>query len=79
MQLQEEAARRGEDPSGPEAFDSNCITPGTPFMGRLGKHLRFFIRKKMSEDVVWQAPAIVFSGHEVPGGGAGVRAGLGYP
>lgn len=67
LQAQEEARRKGEAIPEGEQFDSNCITPGTPFMARLGRHLRFFIRKKMSEDVVWQAPTVVFSGHEVPG------------
>lgn len=38
-------------------------------MARLGTHLRFFIRKKMSEDSVWQQPNVVFSGHDVPGEG----------
>eukprot|EP00887_Chlorella_sp_A99_P000906 scaffold5.g906.t1 len=64
------AERRGEAPPDPETrFDSNCITPGTPFMARLGAHLRFFVRKRMSEDPVWQAPTVVFSGHDVPGEG----------
>ena len=36
-------------------------------MARLGRYLRFFIRKKMSEDGAWQAPTVIFSGHEVPG------------
>ncbi len=45
-----------------EPFDSNCITPGTEFMARLGKHLRFFIRRKMAEDPLWQKPNVVFSG-----------------
>ncbi|KAJ9516877.1 hypothetical protein QJQ45_027272, partial [Haematococcus lacustris] len=63
-----ERERKGE--ALPEhSFDSNCITPGTPFMDRLGKHLRFFIRRKMSEDPLWQAPTIIFSGHDVPGEG----------
>jgi hypothetical protein len=31
-------------------------------MARLGKHLHFFLRKKMSEDPVWQAPLVIFSG-----------------
>ena len=31
-------------------------------MARLGSHIRFFIRKKMAEDPVWQKPTIVFSG-----------------
>ena len=31
-------------------------------MGRLAGHLRFFFRKKMSEDPAWQKPTIIFSG-----------------
>lgn len=58
-----------EGPQTQEPFDSNCITPGTPFMERLASHLKFFIRHKMSEDTVWQKPRIVFSGHDVPGEG----------
>ena len=50
-------------------FDSNCITPGTPFMARLGAHLRFFVRRKLADDPAWRAPAIVLSGHDVPGEG----------
>ena len=62
MQIENEKVSRGEEAAGPDAFDSNCITPGTPFMQRLGEHLRFFIRKKISEDPAWQVPVIVFSG-----------------
>ena len=65
-----ESKERGEDAgSMAEPFDSNCITPGTPFMERLAEHLRFFIRHKISEDPLWQVPTIVFSGHDVPGEG----------
>lgn len=48
-----------------DAFDSNCITPGTPFMARLGAHLRYFVRKKIAEDPAWQRPHIIFSGDSV--------------
>ena len=64
------AARKGEEqPEGVEVFDSNCITPGTAFMARLGAHLRFFIRHKMKDDPVWQTPRIIFSG--TPAGARG--------
>ncbi len=53
-------------PEGVEVFDSNCITPGTAFMARLGAHLRFFIRHKMKDDPVWQTPRIIFSGAPAP-------------
>ena len=45
-----------------DSFDSNCITPGTPFMARLGAHLRFFVRRKIAEDPAWQRPHVIFSG-----------------
>ncbi len=64
------------EPVPSDPFDSNCITPGTPFMDRLGKHLRFFIRKKKAEDPLWQAPAVVFSGGFVGGGRRGGSWGL---
>lgn len=70
QEAMEAAVRRGEPPPDPDSrFDSNCITPGTPFMARLGAHIRFFIRKKMAEDTAWQKPTIIFSGHDVPGEG----------
>lgn len=37
-----------------EVFDSNCITPGTPFMDRLTIALRYYIHKKVSTDPAWQ-------------------------
>ncbi len=49
-------------PAPGEAFDSNCITPGTAFMGRLNEHLRFFVRRKLAEDPAWQRPRVVLSG-----------------
>lgn len=50
-------------------FDSNCITPGTEFMARLTQQLKYFVAKKVSEDIDWQGCEIVLSGHEVPGEG----------
>lgn len=60
-QAEKEAERKGEVTAG-DAFDSNCITPGTPFMERLGAHVRFFIRRKIADDPAWRGPTIVFSG-----------------
>ncbi|KAK8047037.1 5'-3' exoribonuclease 1 [Apiospora saccharicola] len=50
-------------------FDSNCITPGTEFMAKLTRHLKYFINKKVTQDSDWQGCEIVLSGHEVPGEG----------
>ncbi|KAI5780880.1 putative exonuclease Kem1 [Geopyxis carbonaria] len=52
-----------------DAFDSNCITPGTEFMARLTEQLKYFVSKKVTEDADWQGVEIVLSGHEVPGEG----------
>lgn len=38
-------------------------------MARLTEQLKYFINKKVSEDVEWQGVEIVLSGHEVPGEG----------
>ena len=66
-----EAKRKGEDlpDDGSEAFQSNMITPGTPFMARLTANLRYFVNKKVSEDANWRGVQVVLSGHEVPGEG----------
>ena len=65
----EKAIREGVQMPKEDAFDSNCITPGTEFMAKLTKQLKYFINKKVSEDVDWQGVEIVLSGHEVPGEG----------
>ena len=51
------------------AFDSNCITPGTDFMGRVSSTIKYFIRKKIKEDPLWRNLKVIFSGQEVPGEG----------
>lgn len=68
-QAREKAVREGQELPKEDPFDSNCITPGTDFMARLSKQLRYFINKKVSEDKEWQGCEIVLSGHEVPGEG----------
>ncbi|GAA6013539.1 hypothetical protein JCM8202_000722 [Rhodotorula sphaerocarpa] len=65
----DKAKRRGEEIPEEAGFDSNCITPGTPFMARLSAQLKYFIAKKVSEDADWRGVEIVLSGHEVPGEG----------
>ena len=55
-ELNEKKARdRGEELPKEARFDSNCITPGTPFMVRLHEQLKYFVTSKMSTDTLWQA------------------------
>ncbi|MCO5598715.1 hypothetical protein L7F22_052813 [Adiantum nelumboides] len=68
-ELREKAEKRGEELPEEEAFDSNCITPGTPFMARLSAQLKYFLAKKVTEDALWRDVEIVLSGHDVPGEG----------
>ncbi|KAJ5469989.1 hypothetical protein N7530_007346 [Penicillium desertorum] len=65
----EKAIQQGLEMPKEDPFDSNCITPGTEFMQKLTKQLKYFINKKISEDTDWQGVEIVLSGHEVPGEG----------
>ena len=67
--LAEFVAKEGQLPEN-ESFDSNCITPGTEFMYRLGIAFRGWIKYKMETDPFWQSGAeVVFSGPDVPGEG----------
>lgn len=68
-QARDKAMREGQELPKDDPFDSNCITPGTEFMAKLSRQLRYFVNKKVSEDKEWQGCEIVLSGHEVPGEG----------
>ncbi|KAF5378954.1 hypothetical protein D9757_008738 [Collybiopsis confluens] len=68
-EVKQKAEARGETLPEEKAFDSNCITPGTPFMTRLSEQLKYFINKKITEDSNWRDVEVVLSGHEVPGEG----------
>lgn len=64
-----EAAKRGEVYDDEAIFDSNCITPGTPFMMELHEDLQFALRKKLKEDSQWHGLQLIYSGHDQPGEG----------
>ncbi|KAJ7067517.1 exonuclease II, partial [Mycena amicta] len=68
-EIREKAEAKGETLPEEKAFDSNCITPGTPFMAKLSEQLRYFVNKKITEDSNWRDVEVVLSGHEVPGEG----------
>lgn len=65
----DKAIKDGVEMPKEDPFDSNCITPGTEFMAKLTEQLKYFINKKVSEDLDWQGVEVVLSGHEVPGEG----------
>jgi 5'-3' exoribonuclease 2 len=43
-----------EDEKTKKAWDSNAITPGTPFMDFLAVSLRYWVVKKMNSDPGWK-------------------------
>lgn len=52
-----------------DAFDSNCITPGTKFMDKLSRYIDVFIKRKIQIDPNWKQLEIVFSNEKAPGEG----------
>ncbi|KAH9814141.1 XRN 5'-3' exonuclease N-terminus-domain-containing protein [Melampsora americana] len=52
-----------------KAWDSNAITPGTPFMTLLTESLRYWIVHKMNTDPGWKQIQVILSDASVPGEG----------
>ncbi len=51
------------------SFDSTQISPGTKFMDNLSKYIDWFIRKKITENPLWQNLEIIFSTEKIEGEG----------
>lgn len=66
---EKKARQKGENLPTENRFDSNVITPGTGFMVRLDKQLRYFINNKITHDDAWRGIKVFLSGHETPGEG----------
>ena len=54
---------------GKKQWDSNAITPGTPFMDRLAEALRYWVAYKLSTDPGWANLQVIISDATVPGEG----------
>ncbi|GFF39187.1 5'-3' exoribonuclease 2 [Aspergillus udagawae] len=60
-EIQEEVVKK--------TWDSNVITPGTPFMDILAASLRYWIAYKLNTDPAWEKLKIIISDATVPGEG----------
>lgn len=52
-----------------KTWDSNSITPGTPFMDLLAQSLRYWVSYKLSTDPAWERLKVIISDATVPGEG----------
>ncbi|KAF8268270.1 XRN 5'-3' exonuclease N-terminus-domain-containing protein [Lactarius quietus] len=58
-----------EDEKSKKAWDSNAITPGTPFMELLAKSLRYWVVQKLNNDPGWKQLEVIISDASAPGEG----------
>ncbi|ETW84271.1 hypothetical protein HETIRDRAFT_425699 [Heterobasidion irregulare TC 32-1] len=58
-----------EEERNKKAWDSNAITPGTPFMDLLTSSLRYWVVQKANTDPGWKQLEVIISDASVPGEG----------
>lgn len=68
-EAREEAAASGEVIEDADVFDSNCITPGTPFMDMINAAMLQFVISRMKDDPAWVGRRVIFSSSNQPGEG----------
>ena len=71
LEIRKELVENGDEVPDEEisSFDSNCITPGTPFMDLVARSLRYYIFKKVNSEPAWQQINVILSDASVPGEG----------
>ncbi|MBE7180790.1 MAG: hypothetical protein INR71_06205, partial [Terriglobus roseus] len=52
-----------------KTWDSNSITPGTPFMNLLAQSLKYWVAWKLNKDPAWKNMKVIISDASVPGEG----------
>ncbi|ESO05087.1 hypothetical protein HELRODRAFT_191587 [Helobdella robusta] len=68
-EMREKGLEVPADKPASEHFDSNCITPGTPFMSRLADCLRYYIHLRINNDPGWSQLMVILSDANAPGEG----------
>jgi len=70
LKAQGKSEDNGDGEEGPKkTWDSNSITPGTPFMDLLAASLRYWVSYKASTDPAWEKLKVIISDATVPGEG----------
>jgi 5'-3' exoribonuclease 2 len=66
----EEMQKKGIEPLPKKSqWDSNVITPGTLFMDKVARGLRYFIHERLNNDPRWKNLTVILSDASVPGEG----------